>query len=675
MTRSFVNWYRKAQVERGDIELNDVERYVIGFLQQSIARTSQLKGVVLRIAGGWVRDKLLKRDSDDIDISVSYSADSNKSITGEQFVKLLATTTGTGLNSPIAKVEYLSADQEKSKNIAPAMVFLNLPSHLQQNGNKIVKVEFVYLRTDKYNGIDRIAETVPTNDPVEDAKRRDLTINSMFYNIGTGKIEDYVGGKKDLQSKVLRTPIEPKQTFLDDPIRMLRALRFLSKFDGFSLAPEIVQAMADPEIHQRYSILADERAGTEVRKMMQGNNPIPAVSILLNTGLYKPVFKMPDDYKGFDWDQQSPYHNMNVMNHTLKVIEGVNQMSHQIGLSGDERGLMNLCALFHDVGKLNPKYHQPRKDNRGLSYIGHEQGSANFAWEVMERMGFEKQEKKFVQTVIRWHMTPHEFDKKTMDPKRIGKFLHRTHDLYEHVMRHGWNDALAKQDIPQEQVDQINQNRQQHLDNVKQYRQEVGNLIYQPVLKGDEVAAMLPELAKQKAFLLDKGERKFYIKYALDKLLEAQWAKKVRNRDEGIAFIQQNEKQWNNLFREQQKKQQVVAGNWYRKATSIDLQQVLTQWIMELENNPHTDGAFVWMELQSRIPSYDDLQQMLPFARRNALSQLHRPTLSINTEQAISKLLTSFYEQPYASDNNLVNNSDLPQPNGDVQQSVSQVNA
>jgi len=135
------------------------------------------------------------------------------------------------------------------------------------------KVEFVPMRTERYESGSRIPILEITNDPKLDSMRRDLTINSLYYNIDTGMVEDYTGGINDLKNMVLKTPDEAKKTFAEDPLRILRALRFYSRYPNSKIDPSIIQAIADPEIQQAYvTKVSPERAGTEIMKMMAGHN-------------------------------------------------------------------------------------------------------------------------------------------------------------------------------------------------------------------------------------------------------------------------------------------------------------------------------------------------------------------------------------------------------------------
>lgn len=108
--------------------------------------------------------------------------------------------------------------------------------------------------------------------PLEDALRRDITINTMFYNVHTREVEDHLGkGMDDLRNGIIRTPLAPRETFQDDPLRVLRCVRFAGRF-GFTLTPEVRDAALDPEIQGvLVSKITRERVGEEVDKMVKGD--------------------------------------------------------------------------------------------------------------------------------------------------------------------------------------------------------------------------------------------------------------------------------------------------------------------------------------------------------------------------------------------------------------------
>ncbi|KAJ3304667.1 CCA tRNA nucleotidyltransferase, mitochondrial [Kappamyces sp. JEL0829] len=238
----------------------------------------------LRIAGGWVRDKLLGKESHDIDIAID-------NMKGEPFAQELKTyLVQIGMNmSSISKIQ-LNPDKSKHLETATARLF-------------DLDVDFVNLRSETYNDDSRHPEMVGCwlsyieefGTPLQDALRRDITINTLFYNLHTEAVEDYTGhGLDDLKNRIIRTPLPPLQTFLDDPLRILRVIRFASRFD-YSLYPDIVEATKDATLRTAFEKkISRERVGVEVEKMLLGPNPQRAVSLISEFGFYDLVFACPD---------------------------------------------------------------------------------------------------------------------------------------------------------------------------------------------------------------------------------------------------------------------------------------------------------------------------------------------------------------------------------------------
>lgn len=212
----------------------------------------------IRITGGWVRDKLLGFQSHDIDIGID-------SMTGVDF----ANSIKDFLQSPESKEKY---DGEHFGRLATIAKNPEKSKHLETATIRLMgfDVDFVNLRKETYS-TDSRNPIMENGTPREDAFRRDATVNALFYNIKTLEVEDFTGkGLEDLQSGVLRTPLDPYQTFKDDPLRVLRIIRFASRL-SFEVHPSMVQAMGDSGIKQALrNKISRERIGTELSKMLQG---------------------------------------------------------------------------------------------------------------------------------------------------------------------------------------------------------------------------------------------------------------------------------------------------------------------------------------------------------------------------------------------------------------------
>ena len=232
--------------------------------------------VVLRFAGGWVRDKLLGIHSSDIDVSID-------SMTGERFASIFCSfVKQKGL--PVTSVAIVAARPHQSKHLETACLSLF--------GQKI---DFVNLRSEMYSETSRIPTRMVFGSPSDDAHRRDITINSLFYNIHTGRVEDWTGrGLMDLSNGLIRTPLPSSAIFMDDPLRVLRVVRFASRF-SFEIDSEIYESLAqNPKIRSLlYEKISRERIGIEVKKMLMGPNPFLSLSMIWKLKIWPSVFWHP----------------------------------------------------------------------------------------------------------------------------------------------------------------------------------------------------------------------------------------------------------------------------------------------------------------------------------------------------------------------------------------------
>ncbi|CAN8102568.1 unnamed protein product [Discula destructiva] len=238
--------------------------------------------LVLRWAGGWVRDKLLGQQSHDIDVAIN-------SMTGEAFGDTLRRFCDNPQNikkhglrkEDIGNIHLIAKNPDKSKNLETATV--NIFG---------LDVDFVNLRTETYVEDSRNPQ-MEFGTAEEDARRRDATVNALFYNLHTGEVEDFVGGLEDMQAKIIRTPLDPYQTFMDDPLRVLRLVRFASRL-GFTIEPNVKEYMGNDNVLGALKIkISRERVGVELEKMLKGEHPRDAVRYIDELGLYQTIFTDP----------------------------------------------------------------------------------------------------------------------------------------------------------------------------------------------------------------------------------------------------------------------------------------------------------------------------------------------------------------------------------------------
>lgn len=275
------------------LKLTNVEQNICNLLkdysQEYNKMHSSTEPIVLRITGGWVRDKLLGFFSHDLDIAVN-------NMSGEQFA--------VGLSA------YLSEHYEKY-GITPHSIHKidknpEKSKHLETATTKLfgIEIDFVNLRSEEYTNESRIP-VVAFGTPQQDALRRDATLNALFYNIQNDSIEDFTGsGLQDLQNGVLRTPLPPRQTFLDDPLRVLRLIRFASRL-GFIIDTETYTAMGDPDINQAFQHkISRERVGVELHKILQGPDPMIGLKLIQQANLENVIFYWHSDPAVIEYNSQ-----------------------------------------------------------------------------------------------------------------------------------------------------------------------------------------------------------------------------------------------------------------------------------------------------------------------------------------------------------------------------------
>ncbi|KFX93797.1 hypothetical protein V495_03712 [Pseudogymnoascus sp. VKM F-4514 (FW-929)] len=234
----------------------------------------------LRFAGGWVRDKLLAIPSHDIDTAINSMTGYAFSLKMKEYLDVPENRLKHGIEN-VSNLHKIAANPEKSK-------------HLETVTTKLLgyDVDFVNLRKETYT-VDSRNPQMEFGTAKEDALRRDATINALFYNIHTDEVEDFAGGLADLDAKLIRTPLEPHQTFVDDPLRVLRLIRFASRLN-FKIDAGSEVSMGDPAILEALKLkISRERVGVEIEKMLSDKNTRTAFDLIDRLGLYTTIFTNP----------------------------------------------------------------------------------------------------------------------------------------------------------------------------------------------------------------------------------------------------------------------------------------------------------------------------------------------------------------------------------------------
>lgn len=312
------------------------------------------------VVGGYVRDLLLGRESKDVD-----------------FV-----TVGSGIEVAKAVARRMKAHLAVYRNFGTAQV---------KRGP--VELEFVGARKESYHRESRkpIVEDGTLDD---DLARRDFTINSMAVCVNAGRFGELVdryNGLADLHDGLIRTPLDPDITFSDDPLRMMRAIRFATQLQ-FTIVADTLDAITRNA--QRIKIISGERVYDELTKIMKSPKPSIGWALLLKTGLLKLIMPELAAMRGVQ-TVNGVSHKDNFF-HTMAVLDSVARNSGNVWL--------RWAALFHDIGKPVTKRFDPQA---GWTFYGHNAVGAKMVTRIFRRMKFPMNEHmKYVQKLVELHMRP-----------------------------------------------------------------------------------------------------------------------------------------------------------------------------------------------------------------------------------------------------------------------------
>jgi poly(A) polymerase len=345
-----------------ELNFNEIQKKLQGKLFEVIAEEADKRQVETYVIGGYVRDMFLRRTSGDIDI--------------------VCVGSGIGLAQAVAGNLGKKACLSVFKNFGTAQVKY-----------KGAEIEFVGARKESYNRNSR-KPVVENGTLDDDLKRRDFTINALAIRINKahfGKLIDPFNGLQDMNDLLIRTPLNPDITFSDDPLRMLRAVRFASQL-GFSVCPETFEAIERNK--NRIEIISAERIADELNKIILSPCPSVGFDLLDKTGLLKLILPELTALKGVE-TKEGIGHKDN-FGHTLKVLDNLAQTSGNLWL--------RWAALFHDIGKPRSKRFDPQT---GWTFHAHEFLGMKMLKGIFQRMKFPLNEKlKYVEKMVALHMRP-----------------------------------------------------------------------------------------------------------------------------------------------------------------------------------------------------------------------------------------------------------------------------
>lgn len=430
------------------------------------------------VIGGYVRDYLLQRPfKQDIDILVIGS--------GVDF----ATNLGKVLGTKVAVY----------KNFGTAM--------LVYDG---LSVEFVGARKESYRSDSR-KPIVEDGTLEDDQNRRDFTINAIAFalnNSNFGKLVDPFDGLKDLENRIIRTPLDPYVTFSDDPLRMMRAIRFATQL-RFKIDIKAIQAISDQA--DRIKIISRERIADELNKILLAAKPSIGFKYLFDTGLLQYIFPQMYALHGVEYINGKG-HKDNFY-HTLEVLDNVAELSEDLWL--------RWAAVLHDIAKPATK----RFDKRvGWTFHGHEDKGARMVPKIFAELKLPQNDKmKYVQKLVQLHLRPIVLAQDIVTDSAVRRLLYEAGDDIDDLMQLCHADVTTKNEFKKKKYRQNFELVKQKLKDVEE-RDHIRN--WQPPVSGEDI---------MQAFGLSPGRYVGVIKNAIrEAILEGHIG---NNREEALKFM------------------------------------------------------------------------------------------------------------------------------------------
>ncbi len=378
-------------------------------LLDKIAHAAAALGVETYLIGGFVRDKILGRETRDADIVCVGDGIELAKAVARQF-------------DPVPQVDYF-------KNFGTAHIKLTgsnpviaseanpvIPSEAKQ-----FDIEFVGARKESYRFDSRKPEVEPGT-VKDDQDRRDFTMNALAISLNKkdhGKLIDPFNGVKDIEDKIIRTPMEPSRTFSDDPLRMMRAIRFATQL-GFTIEPTTWQGIKDNA--ERIKIISQERITDELNKIILAAKPSVGFDLLYQSGLLRLIFPPMVELAGAEY-KDGHGHKDNFY-HTLQVLDNLAAHTDDLWL--------RWAAILHDIAKPVTKKFE---EGHGWTFHGHEAVGGRMVPKIFGKLKLPQNEKmRLVQKLVELHLRPISLTKENITDSAIRRLLFDAGDDFDSLM-------------------------------------------------------------------------------------------------------------------------------------------------------------------------------------------------------------------------------------------------
>ena len=408
--------------------LNDSKNAHVLSILKAAGELGYQEGIEVYVVGGFVRDIIMGNPLNDIDLMTVGD--------GIKFARKLADELGVKTIVPF-------------KKFGTAMI-----------PNKEIQIEVATARTESYNDDSRKPSKVNYTDLKGDLLRRDFTINAMAMDIRPttfGELTDPFGGIADIEKKILRTPLDPDETFSEDPLRMMRAAYFASKLE-FDIENECRASMKRQA--SRIDIVSWERVRDEFIKILATKKPSVGLVILEKTGLMEIVF--PEIHVMYGMEQTSEWHHKDIFAHTLQVVDNAAKLTDKMEI--------RFAALVHDIAKPNTRRIDKK---RGYTFHGHDAIGERMLDKVALRMRLSNSLKAYLKKLTLLHLRPIALVKEIVTDSAVRRLMVSAGDDLDDLM------ILCRADITTKNPNRV----KRYLKNFEKVEEKMSNVVNRDALK------------------------------------------------------------------------------------------------------------------------------------------------------------------------------------------------